>query len=68
MANFSNGLLNTSFSTSNYDLLLPAWEGQAHQPNVVAGFGAAQYNTGAPATAHAALISDGWTITDGGPA
>jgi hypothetical protein len=61
-------LEGTAFSDANYDKLLPAWEGQTHNNDVIAHFGNAKYSAGAPATAHAALIADGWTITDGGPA
>ncbi len=62
-------LANSSFSQTNYDLLLPAWEGQAVQDNVGIDFGSAVFGAGAPATARAALIADHtWTITDGGAA
>jgi len=63
--NFANG---SSFSTTNYDLLLPAWEAQSVQNNVSFHAGSATYGAGTPATARAALIADHtWTITDGGP-
>jgi len=76
LSNWDIGLITTAtqflegsaFSDANYDLLLVAWEAKAHQLNVPIHFGSASYSAGAPATAHAALISDGWTITDGGPA
>ncbi len=62
-------LSGTAFSTTNYDLLLVAWEGQSVQNNVTAHFGSANYNTGAPATARADLVADHtWSITDGGAA
>lgn len=62
-------LNNTTFTQTNYDLLLPAWEAQSVQDSVSVDFGSAVYGAGAPATARAALISDHtWTITDGGPA
>jgi hypothetical protein len=54
--------------TANYDATLVNWQAQPHQPNVSVDFGLSKY-TGAPspaATARAALVSDGWTITDGG--
>jgi surface protein len=58
----------SAFSTTNYDLLLPAWEAQSVQDTVTAHFGSATYGAGTPATARAALIADHtWTITDGGP-
>ena len=63
--NFANG---SSFSTTNYDLLLPAWEAQSVQDNVSFHAGTATYGAPAPAAAHANLIADHtWTITDGGP-
>jgi len=64
-SNFANG---SSFSTTNYDLLLPAWEAQSVQDNVSFHAGSATYGAGSPAAARAALIADHtWTITDGGP-
>jgi hypothetical protein len=59
-------LLGTAFSTTNYDLLLVAWEGQTHNNSVAFHAGTAQYSSGAPATARASLVTDLWTITDGG--
>jgi len=58
--------LYSPFSTANYDLLLVSWQSQAHNNNVSLSAGSAKYSSGAPATARASLISDGWTITDGG--
>jgi len=63
MSNMLEG--NTTLSTANYSAMLIAWEAGAHQDNVVAHFGDATYSFEA-AAAHAALIDDGWTITDGG--
>jgi len=57
----------SAFSTTNYDLLLVAWQGQTHNNSVNFHAGTAQYSSGAPATARAGLITDLWTITDGGP-
>lgn len=57
---------SNALSTANYDAILIAWEAQTHQPNVSIHFGDAQYSAGAPATARASLVSDGWTIIDGG--
>ena len=57
---------NTDFSTANYDLLLVGWQGQTHNNSVAFHAGTAQYSSGAPATARAGLITDLWTITDGG--
>ena len=57
----------TAFSQANYDLLLPAWNAYGTS-NVNFTAGNAQYSAGIPATAHAAMLGRGWTITDGGPA
>ena len=65
------GLLGftASFSQTNYDLLLVAWDMLTLQDDVDAHFGSASYSAGAPATARANLISTyNWTITDGGAA
>tara|TARA_R110000822_G_scaffold144097_1_gene282686 strand:+ start:231 stop:1349 length:1119 start_codon:yes stop_codon:yes gene_type:complete len=62
----SSMLQGTAFSTTNYDLLLVAWQGQTHNNSVALHAGTAQYSSGAPATARAGLITDLWTITDGG--
>lgn len=59
---FQSGTL----TTTNYDLLLVGWEAQVEQPNVLFNAGTAQYSAGASATARAALVANGWTITDGG--
>jgi surface protein len=67
LTNASNMLVNSGFSDANYDLLLVAWEGQAELAGVSFHAGTAKYSAGAPATARAALISNTWTITDGGP-
>lgn len=58
----------SAHSQTNYDPLLIAWDGQAHNTGVSFHAGTAKYGAGAPATARAALVSDSWTITDGGPA
>ena len=57
----------SSFSNTNYDLLLPAWNNQVHNNNVLFHAGTAKYSAGAPASARGALVVDGWTIIDGGP-
>lgn len=63
-SNFLNGV---TLSTANYDALLIGWEGQAQQPNVTFSGGNSKYTGGgAAATARAALVTDGWIITDGG--
>lgn len=58
----------TALNTTNYDSLLVGWEAQTEKTNVDFSAGTATYSAGAPATARAALVSNGWTITDGGPA
>lgn len=58
-------LFGTAFSTTNYDLLLVAWDAFGTS-NVPFHAGTAKYSSGAPATARANMISRGWTITDGG--
>ncbi len=67
LTNAASMFLYSGFSTANYDLLLVSWEAQAHNNGVSFSAGNAKYNAGAPATAHAGLIADSWTITDGGP-
>ena len=60
---------NTALTTANYDALLIAWEGQTEQADVVFHAGDATYTGGGTAaTARAALVTNGWTITDGGTA
>jgi hypothetical protein len=59
---------NTAFGTTNYDLLLVAWEGQTEPTGIVFHAGTAKYSAGAPATARGVLVGTStWTITDGGP-
>jgi len=68
LTNADSMLTYTSFSQANYDLLLVAWEAQVEQPNVPFSVGTTKYSAGLPATARAALVASGWTITDGGQA
>ena len=60
---------NSGFSQTNYDLMLVAWDAFGTN-NVPFHAGTAQYTApvSAPDTARTAMISRGWTITDGGPA
>ena len=58
-------LIGTAFSKTNYDLLLPVWDAYGTS-NVPFHAGTAHYSAGAPTTAHDAMVSRGWTITDGG--
>ena len=67
LTNSASMFFGSAFSTTNYDLLLVAWQGQTHNNSVNFHAGTAQYSSGAPATAKAGLITDSWTITDGGP-
>ena len=55
-----------TLSTANYNALLVGWEAQVEKPNVTFSGGNSTYNAGAPATAKAALQTNGWIITDGG--
>ena len=63
-----------SMSTSDYDALLIAWEGQAPNNNVTIHFNAATYTAGGAAEAARTSLTTatptgyGWTITDGGTA
>lgn len=77
--NFMNGKTGAnSYSTANYDALLIGWNnnklvganGIANwRTDLKPNFGGAKYTAGgAAATARAALVSYGWTITDGGTA
>ena len=61
----SNMFTFSAFSTTNYDLLLPAWDAYGTS-GVNLHAGTAQYSSGAPATARANMVSRSWTITDGG--
>ena len=77
--NFMNGKTGANaYSTANYDALLIGWNnnklvganGVANwRTDLRPNFGGAKYTAGgAAATARAALVSYGWTITDGGVA
>ena len=61
-----NMFLSSAFSTSNYNSLLPLWDAYGTS-NVPFHAGTAQYEAGAPAIAHAAMLGRSWSITDGGP-
>jgi surface protein len=69
VASFIRFLQNTpGLSTTNYDLLLVAWESQVPKTGINISFGGSKYTLlSAAATARASLIATyGWTITDGG--
>ena len=63
-------MLLSGFAQANYELMLVAWEGQPHNNSVAFHAGTATYAAELPATdaelARALLVSQGWTITDGG--
>jgi surface protein len=72
--NVSTGLDNfminmPGLSTANYDALLIAWNNnkisQEYRTDLKPNFGGSKYSS-AGASARAALIAYGWTITDGG--
>ena len=72
--NFMQNATN-SMSTSDYDALLIAWEGQTPNNNVTIDFNAATYTAGGAAEAARTSLTTavgsggyGWTITDGGTA
>jgi len=68
LTNAISMLQASSFSQTNYDLLLPAWDAYGTS-GVTFHAGTAQYAAfpSAPATARALMVGRGWTITDGGP-
>jgi len=69
VGNLNNFLAGGGLSTVNYDALLIAWEGQVEPINMTPHFGTSKYTAGgAAAAARAALVANGWTITDGGVA
>ena len=61
--NAANGL-----STTNYDRTLSGWSSQAVKNGVNIHFGGSQYSTATGLAYRNALVSAGWTITDGGAA
>jgi hypothetical protein len=70
--NISTGLtgfmqLATGLSTANYDALLIGWNTNktSYRTDLKPNFGGSKYSS-AGASARAALIAYGWTITDGG--
>jgi len=65
LTNATGMLQNSAFSITNYDLLLPAWDAYGTS-GVTFHAGTAHYSSGAPTTAHDAMVARGWTITDGG--
>lgn len=72
--NAAGGLTNfmqsvTTLSTTNYNNILIAWNTRkaTYRTDLSPHFGSSKYSAGsAAATARAALVTYGWTITDGG--
>ena len=60
--------ISSGLSTINYSNMLTTISGQAAPNNITLGVGSAKYSIGAATTARAALVTKGWTITDGGQA
>jgi surface protein len=70
-AGLQNFMLGITLSTTNYDAILIGWEANkaSFRSDLVPHFGFSTYTAGsAAATARAALVTYGWTITDGGTA
>jgi len=63
-----NMFLSVTLATANYNSLLIGWAIQTVISGVNFHGGNSQYSSGAAATAHASLVTDGWSITDGGQA
>ncbi len=55
-----------TLDTANYNALLTGWEAQVEPANIWLDGGNSQYSVGDPTTARAALVANGWTITDAG--
>jgi len=67
ITNASNFMNDASgLSTTNYDSTLSGWSSQAVQNGVSIDFGYSKYSTATGAAYRSALVSAGWTITDGG--
>ena len=60
--------LAAGLSTTNYDRTLSGWSSQSVQNGVSIHFGGSQYSTATGLAYRNALVSAGWTITDGGAA
>jgi|GEM_PF-4051343 len=63
-----NMVSNSGLSTLNYDKLLISWASQPVMAGVEFGAVGIQYCSDEAAAARASLITDGWTIFDGGRA
>jgi surface protein len=67
----ANFMLGVTLGTTNYDAILIGWEANkaSYRSDLTPNFGSSKYTAGsAAATARAALVTYGWTITDGGTA
>ena len=66
----TNFATSATFSTANYDAILIAWDAAkaGYRTDLAPHFGSSTYSAGAAATARGALVTHGWTITDGGAA
>jgi len=68
LTNAAEMLRPCNIDRENYDKLLIGWAAQTEQPNVTLNVNnLTNYSAGAPATARASLVANGWTITDDGP-
>jgi len=70
VSNFSSFASGVTFSTANYDAILPAWDGQgAMSFSGTVNFGGSKFTSGgAVETSRTSLISKWGGITDGGAA
>jgi len=67
----NNFMTGVTLSTANYDAILIGWEANkaSYRSDLTPDFGFSKYTAdSAAATARAALVTYGWTITDGGTA
>ena len=68
ITNAQNFMGGCTLSTTNYDSTLSGWSSQAVQNGVNITFGSSKYSTATGLAYRNALVSAGWTITDGGAA
>jgi surface protein len=57
---------NSATNQDNYNNTLISWAGKALQPNVPLSMGVSKYTIATAGVARAALVTNGWTINDGG--
>ena len=65
VTNATNFMAGCTLSTANYDRLLSGWSSQSVN-SVTINFGNSRYSSATGAAYRSALVSAGWTITDGG--